>query len=105
MAKCLCKLKIFPIQINLSCPWHGQLKMIDPVICLQSDGIWQIGKLVVGRWKCPVCGQWVNKDSGWRPYLYEAGGGVSSENEEICLRCYHHFQALVVEDGKIRDPA
>lgn len=37
------------------------------------------------RWRCPICGQWVDKNAGWRLYL----GGSALNLEDICLRCYH----------------
>lgn len=29
------------------------------------------------RWRCPVCGQWVDKNAGWRPFI----------EEETCQTC------------------
>ena len=90
MAKCLCKLEIVPVQINLSCPWHGHLEAENPVVSLQPDGIYQLGALkTAGRWRCPVCNHWVDEKAGWR---------IIPE-EEICLRCF-----TVLKGGKIDEP-
>jgi hypothetical protein len=71
--KCLCKLEIRIVERHADCPVHVQHLTAD-----------EMNKEVVtafepkeGRWRCPVCGQWTDKNAGWRLLT-----------EEVCAECY-----------------
>lgn len=69
--KCRCRLDIVPVEIDPGCYWHAPKVLKD------------------GRWRCPVCNHWVDKNAGWR---------VTPE-EEVCGQCY-----LILKGGKPEKP-